>query len=148
MCDAKIPTRSRLTRSLPGQSVVELAAVFALLIPVVIGIVDLGRAYFAYDVLVHAVNEGVRVGTFNSTSTDIVAAVRDAAVSIGLPSENVSVTCYAGSSTTTKACSSMTAGDSVKVGASIVFTPVTPIVAAMLPGGSLTLGSVAQRTFQ
>ena len=139
---------SKMSSSLRGQSVVELAAVFALLVPIFVGCIDLGRAYFAYDVLAHAVNEGVRIGTFDSNTANVVAVVHDAAVSIGLPSENVNVTCYSGSSTTTIVCSSMAAGDSVKVDASIIFMPVTPWLATVLPGGSLTLASTARRTFQ
>jgi hypothetical protein len=131
-----------------GQAAVETALALVLLVPILVGAVDLGRAYFAYDVLVHAVNEGVRVGTFDVETANVVTAVRDAGVSLSLTSGNVTVTCYSGSSTTSKTCASMTMGDSVKVGANVLFTPITPIIGALLPGGTLTLAATAQRSFQ
>jgi hypothetical protein len=135
-------------RAATGQAVVEVAAAFALLVPLVVGAVDLGRAYFAYDALVHAVNEGVRVGTFDADATHVVAAVLNAAPTLGLGSGDVAVTCYGGSGTTSKSCASMVTGDSVKIDATTLFTPITPIIGALLPGGTVTLGATARRTFQ
>src|SRR4051812_4938237 len=106
-------------RSQAGQAVVEMALAFVLLAPILVGCVDLGRAYFAYDLLVHGVNEGVRIGTMTSNPDTIVAAVQVAATTLNLASTDVTVTCYSGASTTTKACTSMVTGDSVKVGASV-----------------------------
>jgi hypothetical protein len=125
-----------------------MAVGFMLLAPILIGCVDLGRAYFAYDILVHGVNEGVRIGTFTPNTDAIVAAVRAASTSLNLQSGDVAVTCYSGSSPTTKACTSMVTGDSVKVGATVLFTPITPLIGNLLPGGTLTVGATAQRSFQ
>ena len=131
-----------------AQATVEVAALFALMLPIVIGIVDLGRAYFAYNTLVHAVNEGARRGTFDSSSTNIVAAVQAAATSVTLESGDIAVACYGGSTSTAKACSSMVMGDTVEVSARALFTPLTPMIGALLPGGTLTVGAVTRRSFQ
>lgn len=131
-----------------GQSTLELAAIVAMLVPILVGAVDLGRAYFAYDALVHAVNEGARRGSFDTNTTNIVSAVQTAGAILNLPSGNITVTCYSGTTTTTKTCSSMVMGDSVRVSATLVFTPVTPWATALLPGGTLTIGASAQRTYQ
>jgi len=131
-----------------GQSVVETAALFAILTPIIIGSVDLGRAYFAYDMLVHAVNEGVRRGSFDSSTANIVTVVQTAGGTLGLGSGDVTVVCYSGATTVTKTCSSMVAGDSVRVSATSVFTPITPWLAALIPGGTLPLSAAARRTFQ
>ena len=131
-----------------GQSTVELAAVLAILLPILVGAVDLGRAYFAYDILVHAVNEGVRRGSFDTDAANVVATVRAAGGPLDLPSGDIIVTCFSGATTTTKACGSMVLGDSVRVAATASFTPITPLIAALIPGGSLTLRAVTQRTFQ
>jgi Flp pilus assembly protein TadG len=131
-----------------AQASVELAALFALLLPIVLGIVDLGRAYFAYDVLVHAVNEGARRGSFDGSTTNIVAAVQAAAGDLAIASTDVTVACFAGSTAAATTCSSMLIGDTVQVGASVVFQPVTPLIGALLPGGALTLGATARRSFQ
>jgi hypothetical protein len=132
----------------PGQAAVETAAVLAVLVPVLVGAVDLGRAYFGYDLLVHAVNEGVRRGTFDTNTSNVVTTVQTASGPLDVQAGNVSVTCYTGSSTTTKTCSSMATGDSVRVTATFLFTPITPLITAILPGGTLTLSATAQRTFQ
>src|SRR5688572_33484081 len=137
-----------LASRLSGQAAVETAAVFAILVPVIVGAVDLGRAYFGYDLLVHAANEGARRGTFDSNTTSIVATVRAASGPLNLQTGDVAVTCYSGSTTTTKTCSSMTIGDSVRVTATSVFTPITPLITAIMPGGTMTLTATTQRTFQ
>jgi len=140
--------RPRLCRAVRGQSAVETALALVILMPILIGMVDLGRAYFGYDILVHAVNEGVRIGTFDVDTDHVATAVRDAGALLNLTSGNVSVTCYGGASTVSKSCATMVMGDSVKVSADFLFTPITPFVSAMLPGGTLTVAATAQRTFQ
>ena len=139
---------SIVARRLRAQAAVETAAVFAILLPVIVGAVDLGRAYFGYDLLVHAANEGARRGSFDSSTTNIVATVQAASGPLNLQSTNVAVTCYSGSTTTTKTCSSMAIGDSVRVVANVVFTPFTPLITAIMPGGTMTLTATSQRTFQ
>ena len=136
------------TSRLSGQAAVETAALCAILVPVLVGAVDLGRAYFGYDLLVHAANEGARRGSFDSSTTNIIATVQAASGPLNLPTGNVSVTCYSGSTTTTKTCSSMAIGDSVRVTATATFTPITPLITAIMPGGTMTLTGTAQRTFQ
>jgi len=131
-----------------AQSSVELAALFALLLPIVLGIVDLGRAYFAYDVLVHAVNEGARYGSIDRSTANVVAAVQSAAGTLGIASGDVTVACFSGSAAAATTCSSMLIGDTVQVGASVVFRPVTPLIGALLPGGTLTIGATTRRSFQ
>jgi Flp pilus assembly protein TadG len=139
---------SIMARRLPAQAAVETAAVCAILVPIMVGAVDLGRAYFAYDLLAHAANEAARRGSFDPSIANIQAAAHDASGPLNLPTGDVTVTCYTGSSTTTKTCSSMTIGDSVRVTATAVFTPLTPVIMAIMPGGTMTLTATAQRTFQ
>jgi Flp pilus assembly protein TadG len=139
---------SVMAKRLHGQAAVETAAVFAIIVPVLLGAVDLGRAYFNYDLLVHAANEGARRGSFDPSAGNIVATVQAAANPMSLQTSDVTITCYSGSSTTTKTCSLMTTGDSVRVMANVVFTPLTPLISAIISGGTLTLSATAQRTFQ
>jgi Flp pilus assembly protein TadG len=141
-----------MVRSHPGQSAVEVAAVFTILVPVLVGAVDLGRAYFGHDLLVHAVSEGARRGSFEPTTStfqsNIKATVQNAAVSLNLQDGDVIVTCYSGSTATSKPCTSVAIGDSVRVTASSVFTPFTPVITRILPGGTMTLRATSQRTYQ
>jgi hypothetical protein len=62
-----------------GQSLVEFALILPLMVLIVIGIFDLGRAFFAYIAISNAAREGARVYTFSpktTTRADIYAAVR------------------------------------------------------------------------
>lgn len=136
----------RLRRA--GQSTLEMALVMVVLIPLFIGSVDLGRAFFAYDLLAHAVNEGARRGSVDTNSANVVAGVRAAAGTLQLQASDVVVTCYGGATTTTKTCATMVLGDSVRVAASTSFVPATPWLSRLLPGGTITLAAVAQRTYQ
>ena len=52
-----------MLRSERGQSLVELALVLPLLILLLAGTVDLGRAFFSYIVITNAAQEGARAGS-------------------------------------------------------------------------------------
>ena len=131
-----------------GQSVVELALLLVLLTPLIVGSVDLGRAYFDYDLLAHAANEGARRASFDRDTTNITSTTRTASGRLSIPAANVAVTCYVGATTTTRTCVSVTLNDSIQVTATSTFTPITPAIGRILPGGVLTLSASARRTFQ
>jgi len=61
--------RKRLGES--GQALVEFAIVAPILLLLVLGIVDFGRAFFTYHVLVDAAREGGRVAVVANTTTTI-----------------------------------------------------------------------------
>ena len=136
-----------LSRSTPGQAVVESSLLLVLLIPLIVGAVDLGRAYYDYDVLTHAVNEGARWASFDNSSDNIKSTVTSASGTLALQASDVTVTCYSGLTTTSKTCSTVIVGDSISVQGQFVFQPFTPWAASVLPGGILTLTARAQRTF-
>lgn len=52
-----------------GQSLVEFAMILPLMVLVIAGIVDLGRAFYASITISNAAREGARYGTLNSGST-------------------------------------------------------------------------------
>lgn len=132
-----------------GQAVVELALVMVVFTPIMLGSVDLGRAYFDYDVLAHAANEGARRASFDRDTAAIISATRTASGRLNIPADNVTVTCYVQATTTTKTCgNSVTLNDAIKVTATSVFTPITPFVANLVPGGTLTISASARRTYQ
>ena len=63
-----------------GQSMVEFALILPLLVLFIIGIFDLGRAFFAYIAITNAAREGTRVATFwpgKVSITDVTNAVYD-----------------------------------------------------------------------
>jgi len=140
-------TAHRLSRSTPGQAVVECSLLLVLLIPLIVGAVDLGRAFYDYDVLTHAVNEGARWASFDSSADSIKSTVTSASGTLALQASDVTVTCYSGLTATTKTCSTVTVGDAISVQGQFVFQPLTPWAASVLPSGVLTLTARAQRTF-
>lgn len=78
-----------------GQSLVEFALVLPVLLLLFMGIVDFGRAVFAYNTLSNAARDGARVAIVDQTDTGIsVAAQRAADQATGLgvdPSVDVDV---------------------------------------------------------
>jgi len=65
-------------RSERGQSMMEMALSFVLLMVLISGIVDLGRAFFFYSALRDAAQEGASYGSlFPDEDTPIIARVRN-----------------------------------------------------------------------
>jgi Flp pilus assembly protein TadG len=130
-----------------GQAVAETALALTVLLFVVLGFIDLGRAFFMNAELASAVNDGARYATINSDVTTIKNKVISAAPGLGLTSSDVTVTCYSGATTTPKTCAVVIQGDTLKVVATKAFTPITQGIAQIM-GASLTLSASSQGTFQ
>jgi len=119
-----------------GQGLVEFALVISLLLLIVIAILDFGRAIYAYSVVSNCAREGARYGTVwqydeertDDMEADITDVVRNAAVGLDRSQLSVSVT---------------TTIDTVQVLVSYDFRLVTPLVANVIGGGSLTLATSA-----
>ena len=114
---------------------VEFTLVISLLLLIVIAILDFGRAIYAYSVVSNCAREGARYGVvwqYDDDRTDIVAditdVVEDMAVALDRSRLSVSVT------TTT---------DAVQVLVSYDFRLITPLVANVIGGGSLTMATSA-----
>lgn len=52
-----------------GQSLIELALLLPVLVLIMAGMLDLGRAFQAYTVVVNAAREGARYGAYNPTDS-------------------------------------------------------------------------------
>jgi Flp pilus assembly protein TadG len=93
----------------------------ALLLPafllLVLGMLDLGRAVYTYNVLSNAVRDGCRVAIVDSnTNAAVIQAVRQSAVAVNLSPANVTIS------------GARTPGSTVTVSALFVFQPVTPLI--------------------
>jgi Flp pilus assembly protein TadG len=118
-----------------GQSLVEFALVISVLLLIVIAILDFGRAIYAYSVVSNCAREGARYGVvwpYDEDKTDIVTDITDVVEdrAVGLDRTQLSVTV----TTTT---------DTVQVLVSYNFKLITPLVANVIGGGSLTLATSA-----
>jgi hypothetical protein len=83
------PLRSTPRRR-PGQALLEFALVVPILLILVLGVIDFGRAWHAYQVVTDAAREGARLAVVAkdppASLADVEAAVRDALARRNLPS--------------------------------------------------------------
>ncbi len=107
-----------------GAAAVELALVLPILLLLVCGIIDFGRAYNARITLSNAARETVRVWALGGTQDEARAAASSAAV--GLTITNVSFD-------STPEC---TFGSRTAITVTASFTYLTPLIAELSPGMS------------
>jgi Flp pilus assembly protein TadG len=119
-----------------------VAVEFALLLPVLLlllfGIIDFGRALNAQITLTQAVREGARLASVGATSTSVVSRTQDAATGLSPVTVTVTSSCPAGAGT----------GVDAVVQASYPFSFATPIGAIAGMFGTPTFGSSLTLTAQ
>ena len=123
-------TGSRKRRQ--GQSTLEFALALLVLIPLLLGAFDLGRAVYIQSVVAAAAQEGARYGIVHRGDTSgIQGAARSQAAGLDVGSVNVATT-YPNAT-------------SVEVTVSYVFSAVTPLIGNMIGnGGQITLSNTAR----
>src|SRR5690348_2938556 len=126
-CAVKIHT----LRSSSGQGLVEFALILPVLVLIFMGIVDFGRAIYAYNAVSNAAREGARTGIVDQrmTSGTYNAAIEAAnqATALGLTASDptqVLVTFPNTSGT----CGTVTVGCPVRVRVQYQFNAITPII--------------------
>ncbi len=82
-----LKTRSSKER---GQAMVEFALVLPIIILIVVGVVDLGRAIYAYSVISNAAREGARYASVDPTNTAEITT-RTKALTSGLEASHIRV---------------------------------------------------------
>jgi Flp pilus assembly protein TadG len=132
------PARAAQRRRPRGQSTVEFALTVPLLLLLVFGIIDFGRALNIAVVVSNAAREGARAGIARGATDD---EIRTAARSIAGLSRNVNVTISPAQAT-------RKAGDTLTVTVSTSFTPVTPLLAVLVPGGSVPIQAKSSRVVE
>jgi hypothetical protein len=119
----------------PGQSLVEFALVLPILLILLLGVLDFGRAIFAYNSVSNGARSGARVAIVNQDVDDITAAVE--AEAFGL--DGVDVT-FDPNVEDSDDCPSI--GCVIGVEVSTEYIPATPIFSQLV--GSVTLSSESQ----
>ncbi len=76
-------------RHIEGQSLVEVALVLPILLIILLGIFDFGRAVFAYNAVSNSAREAVRVAIVNQSPATVEAEGKEAA--LGLDPSTVAV---------------------------------------------------------
>jgi|DewCreStandDraft_1066081.scaffolds.fasta_scaffold00058_64 Flp pilus assembly protein TadG len=134
---AKCAARRR--RACRGQSVVEFALALPLLVLLIFGIIDFGRALNVVVILSNAAREGARAGIARGATDD---EIRTRAQAIAGLAGNVTVEILPGPRAT------LNSGQTLTVRVRTGFSPVTPLLAALLPGGSIPLQAQASRVVE
>jgi Flp pilus assembly protein TadG len=115
----EVKMRSKLKDG--GAAAVELALVLPLLLLLVFGIVDFGRAYNAQITLSNAARESVRVWALGGTQEEATQRAEDTAVGLSVTGVTFdSTSCTFGATTT--------------VTVTAAFTYLTPLISELSPG--------------
>jgi Flp pilus assembly protein TadG len=143
-----------------GQSLVEFALIFPIIILLVAGFVEIGRAVFAYNTIANAARQGARVATVNQlanvTDCDETRPIEDpyephwsirgcvilAAKTLGITTSNVSVS-YAPPPNTTLTCTpTLHVGCLASVTVTYHYSVSTPFVNKLI--GPITMTQTSQ----
>lgn len=143
----RLPRRASRSR---GQSLVEFALVFPIIILLIAGFFEIGRAVYAYNTIANAARQGARVATVdqvaNVSECDETRPIEDpyephwtirgcamtAGATIGITSSNISVS-YAAPPGTTLSCDpTLHVGCIASVTVTYNFTVATPFVSQLI----------------
>jgi Flp pilus assembly protein TadG len=126
-----------------GQSLVEFALVFPIVIVLLLAIFDLGRLVFAYNDITNAARQGARTAIINQGGTAAVDRVIQMATSLGLTAADVDIE-YAASdgSDCHDTAGKYTLACQVNVTVSFDWTPITPVIGNIV--GPMTVTSTSQ----
>jgi Flp pilus assembly protein TadG len=141
---------SRRGRGSSGQSLVEFSLVFPIIVLLIVGFFEIGRAVFAYNTIANAARQGVRVATVNQladvTDCDETRPIEDpyephwtirgcaiaAATVLGIGAANVSVSYEAPPGTTLDCDPTLHVGCVVTVTVTYDFSVSTPFVSMLI----------------
>ena len=114
-----------------GQSIVEFALLLPVLLFIIFGLLDMGRAVYTYTVLASAAHEGARQAVIvDNTDQVVVNAALQRAVAVNLLASEVQIV------------GTRQPGTQVTVIVSHPFAPVTPLISNVV-GHSLALSAAA-----
>jgi Flp pilus assembly protein TadG len=123
-----------------GQGLVEFALVFPIIVVLLLGLVDLGRAAYAYSTLSNAARTGSRVAIVDQYrdlnglyKAQNVAAAQ--AVGINIPADTVAISWL--KDDLSAACSPLQIGCVAEVTVGYTFSAITPIIGALV--GPITM---------
>lgn len=107
-----------------GAAAVEFALILPILLLLLMGIIDFGRAYNARITLTHAAREGVRIWALEGAASPVTAAARSHERTVD------AATSLTGVTTSRTTC---TFGLETRLTVSASFTYITPFIAELAP---------------
>jgi Flp pilus assembly protein TadG len=146
--DVRRPRR-RLGR---GQGLVEFAIILPVAVMVLLGLVDLARAVYAYNTLAQSARQASRMAVVNQNVTNVTNVAIQSAPTLGLTAANVDVCFKTALSTQTNCASPATdncapadrvIGCLALVKTTLAYQPMTPVISLIWSSISLSSTSVA-----
>lgn len=116
-----------------GQALVEFALMTPVLLILIAGIVEAGRAFATFIQIANAAREGARVGSVTPSNTSSIqsAALRELPSWIAAEPTTVSVSCAAAGASSFDNCVTVyppASGDQLKVTVSYNYQPIMPVL--------------------
>jgi len=133
-------TRSRRRDRTSGQSLVEFALIFPILMIVLLVIFDLGRLVFAYNDITNAARNGARIAIVDQTVNKAENRVIDSATSLGLTGADVDVVYL--DPDLSGACTPMALGCVAEITARFSWQAITPVIGSIV--GPTTVTTVSR----
>ncbi len=122
-------------RRTPGQALVEFALVLPVLLVILMGLFDFGRAVYAYTTVSNSAREALRVAIVDQNAAKVVAEGKQAAM--GLPPSSVNVVF------TTPGCTgTVLIGCPAQVTVDHQWQAITPIIGQIV--GPITLSTTTE----
>jgi Flp pilus assembly protein TadG len=141
----------RRTRDERGAIAVEFAIIVPLLLMLVLGIIEFGFGYHAWDATQNAAREGARLGAVSPDVVEIEARVRGTTSFLDQAQLNVSIDCGVTGGSFTP-CSSDPAdwdeGDIVRVTVQYSYGYITPLPNFVGLGGQMDMTSISEARFE
>lgn len=126
----------RFHKNQKGQTLVEFALILPIIIIILFGITEFGRAFYSYIVITNAAREGARAGVVGKSNAEIIEKVKQTAP-LNPPIEDSDITI------TPSDKSARTPGVSLNVEVQYEVNLITPIISNVLGKDTIILKSKA-----
>jgi Flp pilus assembly protein TadG len=137
----------RRRHSQRGAVAVEFALILPLLLLLVLGIIEFGFGYHAWDATQNAAREGARLGAVSFDENEIITRTRNAASTLDQTQLVVQVTCAPEGSTVFGTCA-WNEGDTVRVQVDYTYDYITPLPGFVGLNPQMSMTSVAEARFE
>ena len=124
-----------------GQGLVEMALVLPIFLLIIFGMLDLGRAVYAYNTISNSSRAGARVAIVNQTTSAIQAEAISQSVALGVTAGQVSIS-YLQPTTSATCPSPISIGCRVSITVTDQWTAVTPVISQII--GPITLQATTE----
>ncbi len=134
-----------------GAVAVEFALILPLMLMLILGIIEFGFGYHAWDSTQNGVREGARLAAVDPSQTNIEARVRGASSFLDQANLTVVIECAPPGSTMFTACGAAVdwdAGDIVRITSTYSYDYITPLPGFVGLGADMSMTSRAEARFE